>query len=130
MVKLAPFGHALANILYTDRCNVYRYESTLDADGATIRQRSAIPVLSDVKCRLSFSDSVDKGNVRSPEQLFMNKSVHIYLLPIYTALTGDYYEVFRCDDDGNIVETLVGNIGEPSVYPSHIKASFQVDEVK
>lgn len=113
-------------LLFTDECDVYRYTEQSDDFGGTRPARGTLPAISEVPCLISHA-SVDAATNRLKSHIPMEKRIAIHL-PLASALRAGDYVVARKLARGLVVCTYRGTIGEPAVYPSHIRAELDLDD--
>ena len=124
MVNLANYRGVFAK-MYKDRFDVYRHGTETDANGATHQVLHLMPVLSDMPCMIS-PEQADDAMPRPQALLNADQYISIHCRPELDLIIGDYI-IARKMRNGAVVRTYKGTIGEPKVYPTHIKATFKLD---
>ena len=124
MVNLAKYRGVVAQ-MYKDRFDVYRHGTETDANGATHQVRHQMPALSNQPCLIS-PEQADDAMPRPQALLDAEQYITIHCRPELDLIKGDYI-VARKIRNGAVVRTYKGTIGEPKVYPTHIKATFKID---
>lgn len=118
MVRLSIAGKVLSK-LYTDKLNVYRHVETVNDDGTTSVDTTLSQILTDIPCRISFSqlDSSDnfteESNLRKVEiKVFCNTTVDVR--------KGDKITVERVEEvEGTVLQSFTGYASQPSKFASH-----------
>lgn len=124
MVNLANYRGVIAK-MYEDRFDVYRHGTETDANGATHQVCYQIPALSNQPCQIS-PEQADDAMPRAQAIQNADQYISIHCRPELDLISGDYI-VARKMRNGAVVRTYKGTIGEPKVFPTHIKATFKVD---
>lgn len=124
MVNLANYRGIIAK-MYQDRFDVYRHATETDANGATRQVRNRLPELSNQPCQIS-PEQADDAMPRPQAVLNPDQYISIHCRPETDLISGDYI-IARKMRNGAVVRTYRGTIGEPKVYPLHVKATFKVD---
>lgn len=125
MVNLANYRGVISGIMYQDRFDVYRHGTETDANGATHQVCYQMPAMSDQPCQIS-PEQADDAMPRPQALLNADQYISIHCRPELDLINGDYI-IARKMRNGAVVRTYKGTIGEPKVYPTHIKATFKVD---
>jgi len=125
-MRLSDFSGIITS-MFTDKMDITRYIEVTNSDGTTETQLPDTPLYTNVDCRISFVSeespkdvSVDNNPVKSTPKIFCKTTTDIR--------AGDYITVRRLDDDGNVMATFSGQIGMPSIYPTHKEALFLIKE--
>lgn len=113
-------------LLFTDEFDVYRYTEQTDSFGAQRAVRGSQPDLCQVPCLISHT-AVDAASRRSTSHIPLDKRIAIHA-PVSSALRAGDYVVARKLSRGALLCTYRGTIGEPAVYPSHIRAELELDD--
>lgn len=124
MVNLANYRGVIAK-MYKDRFDVYRHGTETDANGATHQVCYKMPAMSDQPCQIS-PEQADDAMPRAQAIQNADQYISIHCRPELDLISGDYI-VARKMRNGAVVRTYKGTIGEPKVFPTHIKATFKVD---
>lgn len=126
-MRLAGTKSLLA-MLYDDRMDVLRYIHTENPDGTTETSMQPEPVLTNVPCRVSFSNSTDDPNDVVVDENPIKYMPRIFCSPDVPLQAGDYVIVYRKDDSGRTTYSYKGNIAQPNWYSNHIEVKFNIDE--
>ncbi|HUM41506.1 MAG TPA: hypothetical protein PKI14_00990 [Fervidobacterium sp.] len=125
-MRLGDFS-GIITTMFTDKMDITRYIEVTNSDGTTETKLPDNPLYVDVNCRISFvseespkDGEVDDNPVKITPKIFCKTTADIQ--------AGDYITVRRFDDDGNIMATFSGQIGLPSIYPTHKEALFLIKE--
>lgn len=126
-LDLSGYSRAFA-FMYSDLCDVYRYHNVLDATGATRKERDADATYTDVCC-LASPEQSDDASPRSVSHIPLEQYISVHVEPSVRLIAGDYL-VVRKIGSGRVMRRYYGTIGEPKVYPTHIKATLKVDKAE
>ena len=125
-MRLGDFA-GIITTMFTDKMDITRYVDRTNADSTTETILPATPLYRDVDCRISFvseespkDGTVDDNPVKTTPKIFCKIDADVQ--------AGDFITVCRIDDDGNIMATFSGQIGLPSIYPTHKEALFLIKE--
>lgn len=125
-MKLGAFS-GIITTMFTDKMEITRYVERTNSDGTTETALPDIPLYTDVSCRISFvseenpkDGAVDDTPVKSIPKVFCKIDADVQ--------AGDYITLRRIGDDGNVMATFSGQIGLPSIYPTHKEALFLIKE--
>jgi hypothetical protein len=125
-MKLGAFS-GIITTMFTDKMDITRYIERTNSDNTTETVLPDTPLYTNVDCRISFVSeespkdvSVDDNPVKSTPKIFCMIDADVQ--------AGDYITVRRFDDNGNIMATFSGQIGLPSIYPTHKEALFLIKE--
>lgn len=125
-MKLGAFS-GIITTMFTDKMDITRYVEQENPDGTTETALPDIPLYTDVGCRISFvseenpkDGTVDDNPVKSTPKVFCKIDTDVQ--------AGDYITLRRIGDDGSVMATFSGQIGLPSIYPTHKEALFLIKE--
>ena len=125
-MKLGAFS-GIITTMFTDKMDITRYVEQENPDGTTETALPDIPLYTDISCRISFvseespkDGAVDDTPVKSIPKVFCKIDADVQ--------AGDYITLRRIGDGGNVVATFSGQIGLPSIYPTHTEALFLIKE--
>ncbi len=113
------FTAKIADIMFTDRCDIYEYESTLREDlstGAMLRLK-----YENLACRMSF-DNIKRVYQTSAVGHTM-QTVRLFLLPGVNVKPGSVITVTR-----NGEKFKYKNSGIPAVYETHTELLLEPDK--
>jgi hypothetical protein len=116
---------AIITVLYADECDIYRYTEQTDSFGGTRLTRGS-PTLAGVRCLISHANA-DDASKRLNSHIPPTKRIALHVTPNTDLRAGDFV-VARKRSRGQVVCTYQGTVGEPAVYPSHIRADLMLDE--
>lgn len=126
-IDLSGYADALA-MLYSDSCDVFRYTPVVDKHGGTRVSRSQVPVYQEVACLISPVQA-DDANPRELSHIPSEQLLSIHVKPDIELRAGDYL-VLRKMRRRVVQRQYRGTIGEPKVYPTHIKAILKLDKAE
>ena len=125
-MRLGDFA-GIITMMFTDKMDITRYVEQENPDGTTETALPDIPLYTDVSCRISFvseenpkDGAVDDNPVKNTPKVFCKIDTDVQ--------AGDYITLRRIGDDGNVLATFSGQIGLPSIYPTHKEALFLIKE--
>ena len=125
-MKLGAFS-GIITTTFTDKMDITRYVEQENPDGTTETALPDVPLYTDVSCRISFvseespkDGTVDDNPVKNTPKVFCKIDTDVQ--------AGDYITLRRIGDDGNVLATFSGQIGLPSIYPTHKEALFLIKE--
>lgn len=124
MVDVSSIAAGL-RLLFTDECDVYRYTEQTDSFGGLRPVRGSLPSPSGLPCLISHT-AVDAASRRLKSHIPLDKRIAIHA-PVSSALRAGDYVVARKLSRGAVLCTYRGTIGEPAVYPSHLRAELELD---
>lgn len=125
-MKLGAFS-GIITTMFTDKMDITRYVEQENPDGTTETTLPDVPLYTDVSCRISFvseespkDGAVDDNPVKNTPKVFCKIDTDVQ--------AGDYITLRRIGDDGSVMATFSGQIGLPSIYPTHKEALFLIKE--
>ena len=124
MIDLSKYADIVA-AMYSDFFTIYRYHNETDEDGGTRSVRDEHPTYQDVACLISPRND-DSATPMPRGALRPNQSVSFHCHPNHVILCGDYV-VLRKFSGGTELRRYSGTVGEPKVYPTHTKATLELD---
>lgn len=127
MVDLSKYRGVFAK-LYTDRFDVYRHGFETDENGARHNVCHLMPALTNRPCLIS-PEQADDAMPRPEALLNAEQYISIHCRPDLDLINGDYIVARKMRKDA-VVRTYKGTIGEPKVYPTHIKATLKIDKAE
>jgi len=98
----------VADILWSDKCDVYENREILKADGATGFEK--VLVYENLPCRLSYGKVTRTGNSLGEQ----SREIKLFLSREHAIKTGSEIRVTR-----NGAETAYKNSSPPAVYSAH-----------
>lgn len=118
----------ILGVLYSDKMTIYRMQEVVNTDGTTDIIRQTVPELTDVPCRLSFTRAYDRPDQQTVDENPIKERPTIHCHPDVHTLSGDYCELSRCDDSGNVVQVYKGVLGNSQWYSNHQEILISIDE--
>lgn len=118
VIKLAPFGALLSDLMYGDTMTIYRHTQAVGADGTTSTSVVPTPIASGIKCRLSYTQSDD------PETTMEDKNPVYLQIQVFCASTvdvhkGDKLVIQKLSDAGAVLKSYTGIANLPFMYVTH-----------
>ena len=106
--------------LWTDRCNIYKYEETLDEDTCLTTQ-GLVEIAVDEPCRISFNreQTTDTQNGAA----VVSQSVSLFIRPDLKISPGSVIEITR----NGVTEKYKGS-GKPALYTRHQEIILELYE--
>ena len=106
-MKLSSFGNILS-VMYLDRFDIHRY---------------ADPALSDIPCKISYSNS-DLAESSREDTNPIEQSIKLFCRPDVQVNKGDMLMVHRMSDDGEVIQTFSGTANAPNKFLTHQEIMF------
>lgn len=123
-INFEPIGEAL-KAFDTDKIDIHRKMEIQNPDGTTGETSINVPLYTQVDCHISFISS-DNPDAKTSDM----KPIIIGLMincPLEVDLqNNDYIIAYKMSNDGNVLETYRGIIGEPTVAQSRKSAEMQM----
>lgn len=116
-MKLGSFGSVMS-LLYDDLITIYRHRGTINPDNTSGIERNPIPVATNIKCRVSFSQP-DQSDPNSVTQNPMRISTKVFCSNTVDIRKGDWLIVTRKNDAGATIIVIEGLASQPVQYPTH-----------
>lgn len=123
-INFEPIGKAM-EAFDTDKMDIGRRTEVTNPDGTTGETTPNIPIYTNIPCHISF-DMVDNPNPNTAETRPVNQLLKISCSLNVDLQNGDYVTAYKLANDGTIIETYVGTIGEPTSSMSRKTAEMQV----
>lgn len=123
-INFEPIGEAM-KAFDTDKIDIGRRTEVENPDGTTGETMPDVPLYSNVPCHLSFSD-VDNPDPNTAETRPINKMLVINCDVSVDLQNGDLITAYKLANDGSILESYTGVIGEPSTSMSRKTAQMEV----
>ena len=112
------------NILLDEAQNIVHKNGSIEVDAAGEFMQDVVDKLSMVKmiCKdlRTGEMPVDDNPVKNTPKVFCKIDTDVQ--------AGDYITLRRIGDDGSVMATFSGQIGLPSIYPTHKEALFLIKE--
>lgn len=121
-MKLSSFGKLFTST-YTDTLTINRYTEIDNPDGTTGMGLPEEPLYSDVRCRISFSQS-DNPESGKEDSNPIYLQVKIFCSPDVDIQKGDALVAQRIGDDSNVIATYEGIANLPFKYVTHQEVLF------
>lgn len=108
-------------MMYHDKCDIYKYESVVNANGSKSTKKNPVPVHLDVPCKISFSlRTWDNFTHKAVDTTPYEKQPKLFMEVEYICEPGYYYEARRYDPQtGELIATYKGQGGLPQVCLTH-----------
>lgn len=124
-INFEPIGEVIKQAFDTDKMDIARRAEIINPDGTTGETDINTPIYTNVACHISF-DNIDNPdpNTAATRPIIKNLTINC---PVDTDLqNGDYITAYKLSNNGTVIETYSGIIGEPSTSMSRKSASMQV----
>lgn len=123
-INFEPIGEAM-QAFDTDKIDISRRMPVVNPDGTTGETMIDTPLYEGVYCHLSFT-SIDNPDPNTAETRPVNKALTINCPLEVDLQNGDFITAYKLANDGSVIETYSGVIGEPSSSMSRKSATMQV----
>lgn len=123
-INFEPIGQAM-ELFDTDKIDIGRRTQIENPDGTTGETDPTTPIYTDIPCHLSF-EQLDYADSNTLETRPVNKVLKISCNINVDLQNGDYITAYKLSNDGKVIETYTGAIGEPSTSMSRKTAEMQV----
>lgn len=123
-INFEPIGEVM-KAFDTDKIDISRKIEITNPDGTTGESMGDTPLYKDIYCHISF-ESIDNPDPNTAETKPIIEALTINCSLDIDLQNGDYITAYKLDNEGNIIETYKGTIGEPSSSMSRKTASMQV----
>lgn len=127
-INFEPIGEAM-KAFDTDIMAIYRRMEIENPDGTSGETSQLVPMYDDVACHISFisSDNPD-GATADTQPIIIGIRIHCSL--DVDIQNGDYIIANKLANNGEILETYKGIIGEPTVTQSRKSAEMKMETDK
>lgn len=119
MIDLTMYA-GIASQLYTDKLDIYRHTTSLNADGTTRTGLPETPLYEGVACRISFSRTIDLTTDKAINKLPIHIIPKVFCNTDVDIQAGDYLVITRKNAQ------YKGLAGKPNVYETHQEISITV----
>jgi hypothetical protein len=121
MVNFKAIQKLHKKIMYHDKCDIYKYEAETKSNGAKSTKKVAVPIESDVPCKISFNDRIwDTFHHNMLDVTPYQKQPKIFMEVEHHVESGYYIEARRYDPgSGELLFTYKGQAGVPQVFLTH-----------
>ena len=123
-INFEPIGKAM-EAFDTDKMDIGRREEIENPDGTSGETEPTTPIYTNIPCHLSF-EQLDYPSGNTVETRPVNKILKISCKVDIDLQNGDYITAYKLSSNGDIIETYIGIIGEPSTTMSRKTAEMQV----
>jgi len=115
-------------VMYHDKCDIYEFEHTKNANGSKSTTKAKVPKYLDVPCKISFSQRTwDTFHHEAMDVTPYEKQPKIFLEIEYAIKEGYYFECRRYDPaSGELVAEYKGQCGLPQVSWTHQEVLLDV----
>ena len=124
-INFEPIGDAM-KAFDTDKMDIYRRTETLNPDGTTGETSLVTPLYTDVPCHIAFI-SADNPNPATSDTQPIIVGLRIHCSLNIDLQNGDYLIVKKLANDGTVLETYKGLIGEPRVAQSRKSVEMKME---
>jgi len=127
-INFEPIGEAV-KAFDTDKMTIYRRMETQNPDGTTGETPQNVPLYQDVACHIAFisSDNPDSATAET-QPIIVGIRIHCGLE--VDLQNGDYVIANKLSNNGEVLETYSGIIGEPTVTQSRKSAEMKMETDK
>lgn len=123
-INFEPIGEAM-KAFDTDKIDIGRRTEITNPDGTTGETAPTTPIYTNVACHISF-DNIDNPDPNTAETRPIIKALTINCPLSVDLQNGDYITAYKLANNGTVIETYTGIIGEPSSSMSRKSATMQV----
>ena len=123
-INFEPIGDAM-KAFDTDKIDIGRRQQVINPDGTTGETEPTTPIYTDIPCHISF-DNIDNPDPNTAQTRPIIKALTINCSVEIDLQNGDYITAYKLANDGTVIESYNGVIGEPSTSMSRKSASMQV----
>lgn len=127
-INFEPIGEAM-RAFDTDKMSIYRRMPVENPDGTTGETSQNVPIYENVDCHIAFidADNPDSATVQT-RPIIMGIRIHCGLE--VDIQNGDYVVANKLSNNGDILETYSGIVGEPSVTESRKSVEMKMETDK
>ena len=127
-INFEPIGDAM-RLFDTDNITIYRRAEIENPDGTSGETSQLVPMYSNVPCHIDFisSDNPD-GATAETQPIIIGIRIHCGLE--VDIQNGDYVLANKLADNGTILETYKGMVGEPTVTQSRKSVEMKMETDK
>ena len=127
-INFEPIGEAM-RVFDTDSMTIYRRTEIINPDGTSGETSDKVPLYTDIPCHIDFisSDNPD-GATAETQPIIVGIRLHCGLE--VDLQNGDYIVANKLSNEGDILETYKGMIGEPTVTQSRKSAEMKMETNK
>ena len=123
-INFEPIGKAM-EAFDTDKMDIGRAVEVENPDGTTGETMPNQPIYSNIPCHISFSD-VDNPDPNTAETKPIIKNLTINCAVDIDLQNGDLVTAYKLANDGSVIESYTGTIGEPTASMSRKTADMEV----
>lgn len=123
-INFEPIGEAM-QAFDTDKIDIARRTEIVNPDGTTGETGIDTPLYTDIPCHISFKQ-IDNPDPNTAETRPIIKALTINCPLNVDLQNGDFITAYKLANDGSVIETYSGVIGEPSSSMSRKSASMEV----
>ena len=123
-INFEPIGEAM-KAFDTDKMDIARHTEVDNPDGTTGETGVDTPIYTGVYCHISF-DQIDNPNPNTAETRPIIQALKISCSIDIDLQNGDFITAYKLANNGTIIETYQGVIGEPTSSMSRKTAIMQV----
>lgn len=124
-INFEPIGDAM-KAFDTDKMDIYRRTDIVNPDGTTGETSPLVPFYTDVPCHIAFVSADNPNPATSDTQpIVVGLRIHCSLdIDIQKA---DYLIVKKLSNNGEVLETYKGLVGEPKVSQSRKSVEMKME---
>ena len=121
MVNFKTVQKIHKKLMYHDKCDVYKFENVVNANGSKSTRKNKVPVYVNVPCKISFNDRIwDSFHHDAMDTTPYQKQPKIFMEVEYHLESGYYVIARRYDVQTNqLIASYEGQCGLPQVFLSH-----------
>lgn len=123
-INFEPIGKAM-EAFDTDKMDIGRRQEVINPDGTSGETEPTTPIYENIPCHISF-ENIDNPDPNTAPTRPILKALKISCGIDIDLQNGDYITAYKLANDGSIIETYIGVIGEPSTTMSRKTAEMQV----
>lgn len=127
-INFEPIGEAM-RAFDTDSMTIYRRMEIENPDGTTGETSQVVPMYENVECHIDFISS-DNPDTATADTRPIIVGIRIHCGLEVDLQNGDYIIANKLADNGTILETYKGIIGEPTVTESRKSAEMKMETNK
>ena len=123
-VNFEPIGEAM-QAFDTDKIDIARRTEIVNPDGTTGESGVETPLYTNIPCHISFSQ-IDNPDPNTAETRPIIKALVINCSLDVDLQNGDFITAYKLANNGDVIETYSGVIGEPTSSMSRKSANMEV----
>ena len=121
--NFGKIGNVITAVMNTDKMDIGRRMEIINPDGSTGQTEPTDPFIIDVPCHIAFNKADNpNATARDVNPVIVSLTVHCDLN--VDIENGDFVYAHKCNNDGNVLQTYMGQVGFPTV--SQARKSVQM----